>query len=53
MCMARYLNGWAKYYRQNLLFASHSSAEVNALFSRLCFNRTGKVQGLGFGFGLG
>jgi len=39
-----YLNGWAKYYRQNLVFSSHPSAEINALCNRQCFNWEGKVR---------
>jgi len=39
-----YLNGWAKYYRQTLVFSSHVSAEVNALCGRHCFNRAGKIR---------
>jgi len=38
-----YLNGWAKYYRQTLIFSSHATAELNALFKRSCFNHSGKV----------
>ncbi|KAJ8925388.1 hypothetical protein NQ315_009220 [Exocentrus adspersus] len=38
------LNGWAKYYRQTLIFSSLVAAEINAIFNRKCLNYAGKVQ---------
>ncbi|XP_035663958.1 digestive organ expansion factor homolog [Branchiostoma floridae] len=39
-----YLNGWAKYYRQTLIFSSITSPEINAIFNKQCHNYSGKVQ---------
>ncbi|XP_078671933.1 U3 small nucleolar RNA-associated protein 25 homolog [Branchiostoma floridae x Branchiostoma belcheri] len=39
-----YLNGWAKYYRQTLIFSSIPSPEINAIFNKQCHNYAGKVQ---------
>ncbi|CAH1262114.1 DIEXF [Branchiostoma lanceolatum] len=39
-----YLNGWAKFYRQTLIFSSIPSPEINAIFNKQCHNYSGKVQ---------
>ncbi|KAJ8946429.1 hypothetical protein NQ318_014415 [Aromia moschata] len=38
------LNGWAKYYRQTLIFSSLVLPEINAVFNRKCSNYAGKVR---------
>jgi len=38
------LNGWAKYYRQTLIFSSFVLLEINAIFNKKCFNYAGKVK---------
>lgn len=37
------INGWAKYYRQTLMFSSMIIPEVSSIFSKYCFNYAGKV----------
>ena len=39
-----YLSGLAKHYRQTIMLSSFASAELNALFNRLCVNHAGKVK---------
>lgn len=38
------LNGWSRFYRQTLLFASHELAEFRSLFNTRCSNYRGKVR---------
>ncbi|GJQ66483.1 hypothetical protein Trydic_g4477 [Trypoxylus dichotomus] len=38
------LNGWAKYYRQTLIFSSLTLPEINAIFNKHCANYAGKVK---------
>lgn len=38
------LNGWSRFYRQTLLFASHELAEFRSLFNNRCSNYRGKVR---------
>ncbi|KAF5308169.1 hypothetical protein FQR65_LT06349 [Abscondita terminalis] len=38
------LNGWAKYYRQTLIFSSVTLPEINTIFNKKCFNYAGKVK---------
>lgn len=38
------LNGWAKYYRQTLIFSSLNLPEFNAIFNKKCQNFAGKVK---------
>lgn len=38
------LNGWSRFYRQTLLFASHELAEFRSLFNSRCSNYRGKVR---------
>ncbi|KAI5740162.1 hypothetical protein M8J76_001123 [Diaphorina citri] len=38
------VNGWAKYYRQTLVFSSLLLPPISALFSKKCSNYEGKVQ---------
>ncbi|KRT82956.1 hypothetical protein AMK59_3427, partial [Oryctes borbonicus] len=38
------LNGWAKYYRQTLIFSSFALPEINAVFNKHCANYAGKVK---------
>ncbi|XP_057651506.1 U3 small nucleolar RNA-associated protein 25 homolog [Diorhabda carinulata] len=38
------LNGWAKYYRQTLIFSSNNLPEINAIFNKKCHNYAGKVK---------
>lgn len=38
------LNGWAKYYRQTLIFSSLVLPEINSIFNKYCFNYAGKVK---------
>lgn len=38
------LNGWAKYYRQTLIFSSLILPEINSIFNKRCFNYAGKVK---------
>lgn len=38
------LNGWAKYYRQTLIFSSLVLPEINAIFNKKCCNYAGRVK---------
>lgn len=38
------LNGWTRFYRQTLLFASHELPEFRSLFNTRCSNYRGKVR---------
>lgn len=38
------LNGWAKFYRQTLMFSSILLPEINAIFNKKCYNHFGKVK---------
>lgn len=38
------LNGWARFYRQTLLFTSHDLPEFRSLFNSRCSNYRGKVR---------
>lgn len=38
------LNGLGRHYRQSVLLSAFMSAELNALFNRLCTNSAGKVK---------
>lgn len=38
------INGWSKFYRQNLIFSSVACPEINSLFNRKCCNYAGKVR---------
>lgn len=38
------LNGWAKYYRQTILLASHEFPEFRSLFNHRCNNYQGKIR---------
>lgn len=38
------VNGWAKYYRQTLVFSSLLLPPISALFGKKCSNYEGKVQ---------
>lgn len=38
------LNGWAKYYRQTLIFSSFNVPEINSIFNKFCLNYMGKVK---------
>ncbi|WAR18750.1 DIEXF-like protein [Mya arenaria] len=38
------LNGWARFYRQTLVFSGVPVPEVAALFNKHCHNRSGKYQ---------
>ncbi|CAG9813526.1 unnamed protein product [Phaedon cochleariae] len=38
------LNGWAKYYRQTLIFSSIALPEINSIFNKKCHNYAGKVR---------
>lgn len=38
------LNGWSRYYRQTLMFASHELPEFRSLFNSRCSNYRGKVR---------
>lgn len=38
------LTGWAKYYRQTLIFSSLMLPEINAIFNKRCSNYAGKVK---------
>lgn len=38
------LNGWSRFYRQTLVFASHELAEFRSLFNNRCSNYRGKVR---------
>lgn len=38
------LNGWARFYRQTLLFTSHELPEFRSLFNSRCANYRGKVR---------
>lgn len=38
------LNGWAKYYRQTLIFSSVVLPEINSIFNKKCINFAGKVK---------
>uniref|UniRef100_A0A1B6CSA7 Digestive organ expansion factor-like protein n=1 Tax=Clastoptera arizonana TaxID=38151 RepID=A0A1B6CSA7_9HEMI len=37
------LNGWSKYYRQTLVFASHLLPQISSIVNKRCFNYSGKV----------
>ncbi|XP_074655131.1 U3 small nucleolar RNA-associated protein 25 homolog [Tubulanus polymorphus] len=37
------LNGWAKFYRQTLIFSDLQTPEINALFNKHCTNYAGKI----------
>ncbi|GAQ80028.1 protein with digestive organ expansion factor domain [Klebsormidium nitens] len=39
-----YLNGWAKFYRQTIILGATTTAEMNALFHRHCFNAAGRIK---------
>lgn len=38
------LNGWARFYRQTLIFSSCNLPEINAVFNKNCFNYAGKAK---------
>lgn len=38
------LNGWARFYRQTLLFTSHELPEFRSLFNSRCANYRGKIR---------
>ena len=38
------LNGWAKYYRQTMIFSSIALPEINAVFNKKCNNYAGKAK---------
>lgn len=38
------LNGWAKYYRQTLIFSSIVIPEINSIFNKKCNNYAGKIK---------
>lgn len=38
------LDGHAKYFRQNIIFSSFTTADLNALFNRHCTNSLGRVK---------
>lgn len=38
------VNGWAKYYRQSLIFSSVHVPEIHSIFNKYCFNYAGKVK---------
>jgi U3 small nucleolar RNA-associated protein 25 len=38
------LNGWAKYYRQTLIFSSVVLPEINSIFNKKCNNYAGKIK---------
>lgn len=38
------LNGWAKYYRQTLIFSSLMLPEINSIFNKRCSNYAGKIK---------
>lgn len=38
------LNGWAKYYRQTLIFSAFNMPEINSIFNKFCYNYMGKVK---------
>lgn len=38
------LNGWSKFYRQNLIFSSYPLLQITALLSKKCFNYAGYVR---------
>ncbi|XP_063985871.1 U3 small nucleolar RNA-associated protein 25 homolog [Diachasmimorpha longicaudata] len=38
------VNGWSKYYRQTLIFASQQLPEIHAVFNKRCQNYAGKVK---------
>ena len=38
------LNGWARHYRQTLLFSGHESPDLTAFFNRFCLNSAGRVR---------
>ncbi|XP_058445373.1 U3 small nucleolar RNA-associated protein 25 homolog [Malaya genurostris] len=38
------LNGWSRFYRQTLIFASHDLPEFRSIFNNKCSNYRGKVR---------
>ncbi|XP_044743572.1 U3 small nucleolar RNA-associated protein 25 homolog [Chrysoperla carnea] len=38
------INGWAKYYRQSLIFSAYQTPEINSLFNKKCTNYWGKIK---------
>lgn len=38
------VNGWAKYYRQTLIFSSIHVPEIYGVFNKKCYNYSGKVK---------
>lgn len=38
------LNGWTRFYRQNMLFTSHELPEFRSLFNSRCCNYRGKIR---------
>ncbi|KAK3581418.1 hypothetical protein CHS0354_016280 [Potamilus streckersoni] len=38
------LNGWSKFYRQNLIFSSIQTPEITSLFNKHCHNYAGKLH---------
>ncbi|XP_003707378.2 U3 small nucleolar RNA-associated protein 25 homolog [Megachile rotundata] len=38
------VNGWAKYYRQTLIFSSIHVPEIYGIFNKKCYNYAGKVK---------
>lgn len=38
------LNGWTRFYRQNMLFTSHELPEFRSLFNSRCSNYRGKIR---------
>lgn len=38
------LNGWTKYYRQNLIFSAYPLVEISAMVNKKCFNYAGCVR---------
>ncbi|XP_078085851.1 U3 small nucleolar RNA-associated protein 25 homolog isoform X2 [Mustelus asterias] len=37
------LNNWSKYYRQTLIFSALQDPQINAIYSKYCFNYRGQV----------
>ncbi|XP_054011268.1 U3 small nucleolar RNA-associated protein 25 homolog [Hylaeus anthracinus] len=38
------VNGWAKYYRQTLIFSSIHVPEIYGIFNKRCYNYAGKIK---------
>ena len=38
------LNGWTKYYRQNLIFSAYPVVDISALANKICCNYAGSVR---------